>query len=506
MRKIICVALMAILIAGTTGCSGFLEEDPAGMVAGEGVLADQIGLEAALTGAYAGMARTWSMGLTNGHALLAFALGGDDATCKPAGSGAQQDLRDFDTYNVTNRLTGEGDGMDRAYNGMYKMIQGANNVINNYENTAGDKSVIKIMAGEAHFLRAFAYFYLVRFFGKVPIILSQDFSTEMMSISRSEYSEVYAQIESDLKVAETLLADTRRNNEHGRPNVGSAKALLAEVYLRKAGWPLNESENYALAAAKAKEVIDNHAKYGFYLVEGDAEQNAYQILYSNDEENPVIPEDIFIIPCSNAGGTSNGFVNGWSLPEIWGGWSCHMGELAFFNEFPEGVRKEATYATEFPLIDGSILHYTEMTWARPYFKKLFKKGMGHRVPVSDSNVPIRLLRYTHTVLAYAEAKARSGGPDALAYECLNAIRTRAGLSSLSNLSAEAFADAVVAERAWEFAGEGVRWHDLVRLDMLEEAYNKRDSRDNQRVGTDAWQNHYTFPIKYQETDLNPNLK
>jgi hypothetical protein len=504
MRKIIYVALMAAFLAGTAGCSGFLEEDPAGMVAGEGVLADQVGLESALTGAYSGLARTWSMGITTGHGLLAFALGGDDATTKTVGG---QDLLDFDTYNVTNRLTGEGDGIDRAYNGMYKTIQGANNVINNYENTAGDRSVITVMAGEAHFLRAYAYFYLLRYFGKIPLVLSQNFTEEIITMSRAEYSEVYAQIENDLKAAETMLADTKRNGEHGRPNAGSAKALLAEVYLQKAGWPLNETANYALAASKAKEVIDSHARYGFDLVKANGDQNAYQILYENDESKPMLPEDVFVIPCNNGGGTANAIVNGWSLPGEWGGWDCHFGELTFFYEFPEGIRKDATYATEFPMMDGSTRLYTELTYRRPYFRKLFKKGAGHGVPSPDSSVPLRLLRYTQTVLTYAEAKARSGGPDALAYECLNAIRTRAELPALSSLSAEAFADAAVAERAWELAGEGVRWHDLVRLDILEEAYSKRDPSEPQRVGSsDAWQNHYTFPIKYQESDLNPNLK
>jgi hypothetical protein len=503
MRKIIYVVVMATFIAGTTGCSGFLDEDPAGMVAGEGVLADQIGLEAALTGAYASMARTWDMGITTGHGLQAFALGGDDATTKLQGG---QDLLDFDTYNVTNRLTGEGDGIDRAYKGMYKMIQGANNVLNNYENTSGDKSVIQIMAGEAHFLRAYAYFYLLRFYGKIPLILNQDFTAEMMNISRAEYTEVYAQIENDLKAAETMLGDTKRNGEHGRPNAGSAKALLAEVYLHKAGWPLKETSNYALAAAKAKEVIDNHSRYGFDLVKGSGDMNAYQILYENDENSPVLPEDVFVIPCNNGAGTANAIVNGWSVPGLWGGWDCNFGELAFFFEFPEGVRKEATYATEFPTLNGDTLYYTELTYARPYFKKFFPKGMGPNMQAPDSRIPLRLLRYTQTVLTYAEAKARSGGPDALAYECLNAIRTRAELPELSNLPAEAFADAVVAERGWEFAGEGIRWHDLIRLDILEEAYNRRDSRETKRVSTDAWENHYTFPIKYQETDLNPNLK
>jgi len=55
-----------------------------------------------------------------------------------------------------------------------------------------------------------------------------------------------------------------------------------------------------------------------------------------------------------------------------------------------------------------------------------------------------------------------GNANADAYLAVNAIRQRAGLAGLSGLANNAFIDAVVQERAWEFAGEYTRWFDLVR--------------------------------------------
>jgi hypothetical protein len=121
-----------------------------------------------------------------------------------------------------------------------------------------------------------------------------------------------------------------------------------------------------------------------------------------------------------------------------------------------------------------------------------------------SSVPMRMLRFTQTALTYAEAKARSGQPDDLAYKCLNVIRTRAGLSSYSGLSASDFADKCVDERAWELCGERVRWFDMVRLEIVNGVVAKKDSRDNQPLHT-ITEKDYTFPIPQHDELLNGNL-
>ena len=68
---------------------------------------------------------------------------------------------------------------------------------------------------------------------------------------------------------------------------------------------------------------------------------------------------------------------------------------------------------------------------------------------------IYMMRYAEVLLTYAEAKAMSASPDATAYNAINAVRHRAGLTDLQpGLSQTAFRDSVVAERGWEFAGLG----------------------------------------------------
>ena len=88
-----------------------------------------------------------------------------------------------------------------------------------------------------------------------------------------------------------------------------------------------------------------------------------------------------------------------------------------------------------------------------------------------------IIRYAEVLLIYAESKSMSGGPDASAYEAINLVRNRAGLSDLvPGLTATAFRDSVINERKWEFAGNepNSRWFDMVRTETVEEATFKRD--------------------------------
>jgi len=92
-----------------------------------------------------------------------------------------------------------------------------------------------------------------------------------------------------------------------------------------------------------------------------------------------------------------------------------------------------------------------------------------------SSRTMMIIRYAEVLLIYAESKAMSGGPDASAYEAINLVRNRAGLSDLvPGLTATAFRDSVINERKWEFAGNepNSRWFDMVRTETVEEAKNE----------------------------------
>ena len=125
------------------------------------------------------------------------------------------------------------------------------------------------------------------------------------------------------------------------------------------------------------------------------------------------------------------------------------------------------------------------------------------------------MRYADILLTYAEAKARTDGPDALAYQCLNDVRNRAykGLgtteASVSNLTTDAFIDDVVWERAFEFAGfeYSARWFDLQRLQLVEKANTDwRDETESKYTLQKSYSKaDYFLPIPSKEVINNPNL-
>ena len=225
MKKLLIIFSAVVLAAG---CKGYLEEDTTGLLYGPNVLSTQAGLESALTGAYKGLASQWSMGFIHPSANAAV-LGADDVTTHPASNKA--DWREFDQFNVstTNQRSGA------VYNGCYKAIQGANNVINNYTKTVGTKATIDIIVGEAYFIRGFSYYWLTRFYGNIPLVLAGEYSDSLLTIKKSTPAQVYDLIVADLKKAEIMLPNAKR--DPGRPNAGAAKAFLADVYLTMAGWP-----------------------------------------------------------------------------------------------------------------------------------------------------------------------------------------------------------------------------------------------------------------------------
>ncbi len=490
MKKLVILGIAALL---TAGCKGYLEEDTTGLLYGPNVLSTQDGLESALTGAYRGLGSQWAYGFLHPSANAA-TIGSDDVTTHPASNKA--DWREFDQFNVstTNQRSGA------VYNGCYKAIQGANNVINNYQKTVGTKATIDIIAGEAHFIRGFSYYWLTRFYGSIPLVTVGEYSADLLTIQKSTPAQVYELIVADLKKAETMLPNTRR--DPSRPNAGTAKAYLADVYLTMAGWPLKLTTNYDLAAAKAKEVIDNRALYGFQLMP------TFAAVFENDPAIAIIPESVFQIGGFTGGsGTANATYGNTTMPGEEGGWDDMFAELNFFKNFPEGPRKDATFRTEFGLGATKIPWQSSLT-KHPYYKKWYIKG---NIVTSSISLPSVMMRYPHVLTVYAEAKARgTGGPDQAAYDALNQVRLRGlpmGAKALApgdGLTAAQFADEVVKERAWEFACERTRWFDLIRLEKVEEANAAKSPEDLQPIKPITKAN-YWFPLPYTDTSINPNL-
>jgi hypothetical protein len=351
----------------------------------------------------------------------------------------------------------------------YSSLNNANAIIGNLDKVEGvAQDKIDEFEGQARFLRAFCYFNLTRYFGQVPLITFEN-QAQADKVGQSPESEIYDLIIEDLKIAEDKLPDTFP--EHGRVTKGAAKTLLASVYLTMTGWPIEDPSYYPLARDKAKEVMD----MGLYQLEADF-ADLWKV-----ENKLTNTEFIFTLHgISGQGWEPGSHMHVASRPTPDGGWIDFNSEERFFNAFPEGPRKDASFYTVF--IDGS--HWSEVNPKQPFIAKYLDAGP---TVVSPDGVILEydgdgffvVLRYADVLLTYAEAaNMAENGPSAQALEAVNKVRRRAmGLDCISpdpavdlpsGMSVTEFDKAVLDERGWELAFENHRWFDLVRKKMVVE--------------------------------------
>ncbi len=490
MKKYIYILL---ILSTTFSCSNFLNEENKSNILAETFYSSPAELELAVHPIYLDMVYMY-----DNDRVMCANLGGDDVTTSPA-------LADFQSFDLFN-TTGANVTMTRDWKYAYETISWANGLLNKYQSANATETQKNNAAGQAYFARAWTYYHLVRTFNKIPLIIDLESHPD---IKKSEPSVIYNQIIEDLKKAEAMLPDgwTDYKAKMGFTR-GAAKAALASVYLTMAGYPVKDVSKYSLAAEKAKEVIDNASTWGFNLLPNFAD------LWVPARFNSETVIGLYY-NVDNGQGSQRAPYS--SYPSDFSGWDVYFAELNFYKAFPAGPRKDATFWTSFKYknSDGTIVtkDWTQLKMKHPYYKKYVAiDGSNWDTPweyvnweSSRTNV---LMRYAEVLLVYAEAKAMSGAPDATAYTAINQVRTRAGLPNLTaGLSQAAFRDAVIAERAWEFAGlepNGSRWFDLVRTEGVEAAAANRDPSET-AIFKQPTKANYFAPIPDSEILLNPNL-
>ena len=277
---------------------------------------------------------------------------------------------------------------------------------------------------EALFFRAWAYFYAVRIWGDVPLILHpQSATSEDFFPSRTPQAEVYNQIVADLVLAEQ--AGLPWTDKSGRVSQSAIKSLLAKVYLTMAGQPLNKgAEYYALAATKSKEVIDNAgtiALFGTYKqVHDQALKNTVEHIFSlqynfDVAENPMTNMFPNFKPVTYRGPSGTGST----IPT-----------QDFYNSYDAGDLRTKDqegyfYTTYYTNGDGA-----PFSLGAPYIFKHFNitaNGTSGVKGTAKDNLNVPMIRFAEVLLIYAEAQNEVSGPDAAAFDGYKKIRDRAQL-------------------------------------------------------------------------------
>lgn len=427
----------------------------------------------------------------------------------PTGTAKTETGQNTDLNNLLG-LSYNGDNVFilNWWTGLYSVIAQTNLVLDNVPGIKMDEAKKKQVLGEAQFLRAWSYFYLVRLFGDVPLLTTSVLSADdpMVNAPRTAKDAVYQQVINDLKAAEASgLAWT---DASGRASLGAVKSLLAEVYLTMAGYPINKSEYYKLAADKANEVITS-GKFSLFA--------NYNSLHDEALENQQ--EQIFEI--QYLGGVANNGNQAILLPNFKdvSAYGTEVGSTTpsphFVNSFEAGDlrtvdRQGFFYTSYYSGGDGAL-----KALGAPYIYKHFDigaNGTSGKKGTTTSGLNWMNIRYAQVLLTFAEAQNKVGGPTQEALDALKKIRDRAGLTTgnLSSFNQASFELAVWRERWHELCYEGVTWFDMVRL---KKAYNMTSNSfenfagykfpDN---GPSLAEKHLLFPLPTVEMQNNPNLR
>jgi hypothetical protein len=361
-------------------------------------------------------------------------------------TGTDKDLLDGLTY------TSSASSIKAMWEHWYKSIGRATQAIE-YTEEYGltDEYYEDRLIGEAKFLRALNYFYLVRGWGGVPI---QSVDLE----ERASVSEVYDYIESDLLDAiETLPLKSAYDDDNlGRATKGAAQALLAKAYLYQEEW--QNAYDYAT------EVLNS----GEYSLESD-----YAVLWRESSENG--DESIFEFQARGES-TAHGIqqysqtqgargTTGW-------GWGFNVPSDDLYNDFLEegdSIRMNATI-----IFAGETLwddRYVSDAVDNPMYNEKAYSSAG--AGASDTDKNIRYLRLGEIYLILAES-ANELGKTSEALAALNTIRERVSLDDVTTSDQDGLREAIWHERRLELAFEHDRWCDLNRTGEAAEVMQALD--------------------------------
>ena len=453
MKKITIYTLFFASLITFSSCQK-LKETPESIISPTNFYKSEADFDAALNGAIKPI--FGSYGAFDFNNALLLSGGADDVTSRPNAP----ELRQYDIFKPDVN----GFPAAQEWTLIYQSINANNLIISNITTSSLTETKKKEYEGQARYLRAFGYFYLTRWFGEIPIITAEN-QIDAINVGQSKVADVYAFIIQDLKVAEASLPISFP--EKGRPTMGAAKTLLAEVYLTMAGWPLKDVSKYALARDKAKEVMNMNV----YALEPN-----YADLWKVGNKLSS-KEHIFMFNgVSTATWREGSHLHVASRPGEEGGWDDMMSEARFFNAFPAGPRKDATFHTVFN--DAKKTTWQTSLVGQPYIKKYRDAGRAATadgpVASNDGDGFFPLGRYADVLLMYAEAaNMAENGPSAAALDAINQIRRRAGGNNplvypnlLPGMSQQAFDTVVFNERAYEFTFELKRSFDLVRKEKV----------------------------------------
>lgn len=456
------ITIILISLLPLVAACDFLDVDPISQIPAEAVFTDEKGVMAALNGAYDEL-----QSAAISQDVIVF---GDLAADNLIHIGTKKEYRQISDQHIFT----ENAYVSGMWNSSYSGINKVNNILAGIDNVSGmlpdDKANV---IAQCHFLRAFHYFNLVKYFGGVPLKTepTRSQSAAELNVARTSAEDIYGFIIDELEEAATILEGTGRNSSV-YADEGAVKALLSRVFLY--------TGNFSDAQQTAEYVLN----MDYELVAGPSLATLYDEQASNDEI-------IFQIDFANDNETSG--MADWFLPD-------GRFEVAAWND-PSKTASIAQAFTDEDFRKAVSVGTTDINGGLDYY---CKKYLDYNED-SDNTIVLRL---AEMYLIAAEARNElgystynGGGDPPPAFEYFNTIRQRANLQELTSADLPdqaSFRLAIEEERRLELAFEGHRYFDLVRTGRADDVLPN--------LGPLTGVNNYLFPIPRAEVDANEAIE
>jgi hypothetical protein len=352
----------------------------------------------------------------------------------------------------------------------YQAIYRCNVLLENIDKVAwGDSSALRTKyAAEAKFIRAYCYLDLVRLFENVPLVTTPTIA----NVPQADPEATFTQIMKDLREASDSLPSTSyKSVPSGRITKWAAESLLARTYLFYAGLYGKatiggETAGTALAAVEDVIAHGGHSLVNDFTTLWPAASTAKNVTYAGEDN----PEVVFAIKYSStdnwsADATGNRWmvmegIRSESLYPYQAGWGACTVDPKFWGLYPSTDTRR--FATIMSIADENLA-YTKSSDCRSY-TGYFMKKYAMQCDKNGTSIVSNFqtgqyqdffaIRYSDVLLMAAEL----GSPNAVNY--YNQVRLRADPSATPAVAVSK--EDILAERRLEFAGEGLRYWDLLR--------------------------------------------
>lgn len=504
MKRII-IAASVLMFFGLQGCTDWLDLRPENEIVLENYWQTESQASAVLAGGYRGLIRDACIE----RMMVWGELRSDNIV---AGSSVHEDIKKILTVNITptNPFADWGPFYS-VINYCNTFLHYAPSVVNKDQNFTETK--LHTLEAEALTLRALSYFYLVRTFRDVPLILEPSVhDLQEYNIPKSGEREIIDQIIADLTTAQKYARSVygKESFNKGRITLNAVNALLADVYLWDQQYDNCVSMCDRVLEDKTLQLVEAENMLTDVFYTGNSTESIFELQFDRNIQNNVPVRNYYGIEGSRLGQMAYAYYLG------------PTGNYRPFNYYPTTL-KESTKDIRQSHFIGTITNGLGYPIYKYTLLKCIENLDESVTPVyrNSSTTPNWIIyRLSDVMLMKAEALVQLNRDETDlrgALEMVNTTYLRSNTTSDSlkfdNYSSKsAMQDLVLRERQRELLFEGKRWFDLMRLirrsndpSVILKYISPKLTGDNMQIKKMSVMNALYMPVHESELKINPAL-